>query len=112
MTTAKTTTGDADLPARFQALSDAKRVRILEMLRDGEQCVCDLTEALDVGQSLLSFHLKSLKEAGLVNDRRDGRWVYYSLDRQGLEELRDRLDGLASDAASSGEPEQTVERCC
>lgn len=112
MTTAKTTTADADLSARFQALSDEKRLRILEMLRDGEQCVCDLTDALDVGQSLLSFHLKSLKEAGLVNDRRDGRWVYYSLDRRGLEDLRDRLAGLASDAASSGGPGEAVERCC
>lgn len=108
MTTTTPRTTDTDLPARFQALSDGKRLRILEMLRDGEQCVCDLTEALDVGQSLLSFHLKSLKEAGLVNDRRDGRWVYYSLDREGLARLRDELDALASDAAS----EESAERCC
>ena len=108
MATTTPPTADTDLPGRFQALSDGKRLRILEMLRDGEQCVCDLTEALDVGQSLLSFHLKSLKEAGLVNDRRDGRWVYYSLDRRGLEKLRDELDALASDAAS----EESAERCC
>lgn len=109
MTVTEATTADRDLPARFQALSDEKRLRILGMLRRGEQCVCDLTEALDVGQSLLSFHLKSLKEAGLVSDRRDGRWVYYSLDREGLEELRDELDGLASDASS---PAQAAQRCC
>lgn len=108
MATTTPPTADTDLPSRFQALSDGKRLRILEVLRDGEQCVCDLTEALEVGQSLLSFHLKSLKEAGLVNDRRDGRWVYYSLDRRGLEQLRDELDGLAS-AAASGE---SAERCC
>lgn len=85
-----------DLAARFQALSDAKRLRILELLAAGEQCVCDLTEALGVGQSLLSFHLKSLKEAGLVESRRDGRWVHYSLDRDGLEGLRDRLEELTA----------------
>jgi len=109
MATTTPPTADTDLPARFQALSDDKRLRILGMLRNGEQCVCDLTEALDVGQSLLSFHLKSLKEAGLVNDRRDGRWVYYSLDREGLERLRDELDTLASGASPSGE---SAERCC
>ncbi len=108
MTTKTPTAPDRDVSARFQALSDDKRLRILEMLCDGEQCVCDLTDALDVGQSLLSFHLKSLKEAGLVNDRRDGRWVYYSLDREGLEALRDELDALAR-AASSGE---SAGRCC
>lgn len=98
-----------DVSARFQALSDEKRLRILELLRDGEQCVCDLTEALDVGQSLLSFHLKSLKEAGLVSDRRDGRWVYYSLDPGGIGELRSLLDGLASDAG--GRSEEPPTRC-
>lgn len=109
MATTTPPTADTDLPGRFQALSDGKRLRILEMLRDGEKCVCDLTEALDAGQSLLSFHLKSLKEAGLVNDRRDGRWVYYSLDRGGLERLRDELDALASDASPS---EGSGGRCC
>lgn len=109
MDTTNPTRAEDGLSARFQALSDEKRLRILHLLRGGEQCVCDLTEALDVGQSLLSFHLKSLKEAGLVNDRRDGRWVYYSLDREGLEELRDELHGLASDAASVVE---SAERCC
>lgn len=93
-----------EAPARFQALSDPKRLRILALLRDGEQCVCDLTDALDVAQSLLSFHLKSLKEAGLVSDRRDGRWVYYSLDREGIGELRDLLDDLASGAGDGPGP--------
>lgn len=97
------------LDARFQALSDEKRLRILECLRDGEECVCDLTEALDVGQSLLSFHLKKLKEAGLVRHRRQGRWSYYSLDPDGLGQLRDRIDELLDGASNPG---PTVERCC
>jgi len=71
----------------FGALSDETRLRLIGLLVEGEQCVCDLTDALDAAQSRLSFHLKVLKDAGLVTDRKDGRWVYYSLDRGALEEL-------------------------
>ena len=56
------------------------------MLAGGERCVCDLMGALDAAQSRLSFHLKVLKDAGLVLDRRDGRWVYYSLNKESLDE--------------------------
>nr|NIQ55727.1 winged helix-turn-helix transcriptional regulator [Gemmatimonadota bacterium]NIR38017.1 winged helix-turn-helix transcriptional regulator [Actinomycetota bacterium]NIS32583.1 winged helix-turn-helix transcriptional regulator [Actinomycetota bacterium]NIU65809.1 winged helix-turn-helix transcriptional regulator [Actinomycetota bacterium]NIW29359.1 metalloregulator ArsR/SmtB family transcription factor [Actinomycetota bacterium] len=63
----------------FQALADENRLRIVTALLDGERCVCELMERLDLGQSLLSHHLRTLKEAGLVSDRRDGRWVHYSL---------------------------------
>jgi ArsR family transcriptional regulator len=68
----------------FHALSDETRLQLLERLRDGEQCVCDLTDALDAAQSRLSFHLKTLKDAGLVTDRREGRWVYYAVNRETL----------------------------
>ena len=70
----------------FHALADETRLQIIERLCEGELCVCDLTEFLRAAQSRLSFHLKTLKEAGLVQDRRDGRWVYYSLDREALSE--------------------------
>lgn len=65
--------------ALFQALSDPRRLRILDLLRSGEQCVCDLLTDLDCGQSLLSFHLKTLRDAGLVTMRKEGRWSYYQL---------------------------------
>ena len=78
----------------FHALSDETRLRLLELLRAGEQCVCDLTDSLDTGQSRLSFHLKVLKDAGLVTDRREGRWVYYALDAAALDALVDFLSGL------------------
>ena len=81
--------------ALFQALSDEKRLRILALLRTGEHCVCELTEALDLPQSLLSFHLRTLKDAGLVRDRREGRWVHYSLERSALEEAKDALEELS-----------------
>ncbi|MDQ2671038.1 MAG: metalloregulator ArsR/SmtB family transcription factor, partial [Gemmatimonadota bacterium] len=63
----------------FHALSDETRLAIVQRLRSGERCVCELTNLLDAAQSRLSFHLKVLREAGLVHDRRDGRWVHYSL---------------------------------
>jgi len=66
--------------AGFHALSDPIRMGVVEMLQKQEQCVCDLCNALGVSQSKLSFHLKTLKEANLVNARQQGRWVYYSLN--------------------------------
>jgi ArsR family transcriptional regulator len=76
---------------QFHALSDETRLRILELLRGGEHCVCELTEALDLGQSLLSFHLKTLKDARIVTDRREGRWMYYALAPETLEALAAHL---------------------
>lgn len=90
-------TTDAERSAAlFQALADEKRLRILSLLGTGEHCVCELTEALDVGQSLLSFHLKTLKDAGLVTDRRDGRWVHYSLAPEALGEARAVVEALSA----------------
>jgi ArsR family transcriptional regulator len=73
----------------FHALSDATRLSILEMLRDGERCVCELQDELDAAQSRLSFHLRVLKEAGLVTDRREGRWMYYTIVPGALAEVHD-----------------------
>jgi len=64
----------------FHALSDPLRIKVLELLRQQELCVCELCDRLDVTQSKLSFHLKTLKEAKLVNARQEGRWIYYSLN--------------------------------
>src|SRR5437660_11699403 len=72
---------------RFHALSDETRLEIVRLLSHGERCVCELQGALDAAQSRLSFHLKTLKDAGLVSDRRRGRWVYYALTRAALAEL-------------------------
>jgi len=85
----------------FHALSDATRLGILERLRDGERCVCDLMDSLDAAQSRLSFHLKVLKEAGLVSDRRDGRWVYYTLSQGALAEAGEYVAELKSAARAS-----------
>lgn len=80
----------------FHALSDETRLSILERLRLGERCVCDLTGALDAAQSRLSFHLKVLKDAGLVTDRRDGRWMYYTLNQETLGEVTELVESLTA----------------
>jgi ArsR family transcriptional regulator, arsenate/arsenite/antimonite-responsive transcriptional repressor len=78
----------------FRALGDETRLRLIERLRGGEQCVCDLTDELETGQSRLSFHLKTLKDAGIVTDRRQGRWVYYALRPGVFEVLQDIVSEL------------------
>jgi ArsR family transcriptional regulator len=93
----------------FHALADETRLRILDQLADGERCVCDLTDALEAGQSRLSFHLKTLKDAGLLRDRREGRWIYYALNQDALDELRDVV-GTIGVPQSGGL--RIVSRCC
>lgn len=65
--------------AVMKAAGDPTRVRMLKLLEMGELCVCDIMEILSLGQSTVSEHLSSLKKAGLVRGRRQGRWSYYSL---------------------------------
>ncbi len=76
------------------ALADEARIEIVSRLLDGEKCVCDLTDALETGQSRLSYHLRVLKDAGLVTDRREGRWSYYTLTRDAFVEAEQLLASL------------------
>ncbi len=82
----------------FHALSDDTRLQILERLRGGERCVCELTDVLDAALCRLSFHLKVLKDAGLVRDRREGRWMYYRTNPEALGEMADLVESLATSA--------------
>lgn len=88
----------------FHALSDETRVRILERLREGEQCDCDLTEAFKTGQSRLSFHLRVLKDAGFVIDRPEGRWLYYSINQDAIVELEDFITWLKESRFVASQP--------
>ena len=63
----------------FKALADETRLRILNLIRHRELCVCQLVDVLGLGQSKVSRHLAHLRNAGLVQDRREGLWMYYSL---------------------------------
>src|SRR6476619_7867200 len=78
----------------FHALSDETRLQIIELLRNGESCVCELTDSIDAAQSRLSLHLRVLRDAGIVRDRKDGRWVYYQLNRDAFEEAEALVEQL------------------
>ncbi len=67
----------------FKAFCDEKRLRILELLCDGEKCACVLLEQLELGQSGLSYHMKILVESGIVESRQDGKWTHYKICRKG-----------------------------
>src|SRR5512133_2859635 len=85
----------------FHALSDETRLAVLELLRDGERCVCDLQSDIGAAQSRLSFHLEVRKEAGLVADRKEGRWSYYALAGDALGEAHDLVRALATEKPAS-----------
>jgi ArsR family transcriptional regulator len=105
---AKTTQRDLSVTC-CRALSDDTRFRILEVLVGKETCVCELVDRLDVPQPLLSHHLKTLKEAGLVRAQKRGRWMFYTLDADALEETANALAQLAQQQRSAGE---SLEVCC
>lgn len=67
----------------FKAFCDEHRVAILDLLKDGERCACELQDSLDIGQSTLSHHMRILCDAGIVTPRRSGKWTYYSLNKTG-----------------------------
>jgi len=107
--------------ALFHALSDATRLAALDMLREGERCVCELQDELDVAQSRLSFHLKVLKDAGLVQDRREGRWSYYTIVADALEEANELVRQFLPKSPTAGRRLQVMKartgakssgRCC
>ena len=73
-----------DLVTIFKALSDETRLRILKLLEHGELCVCDIVAAFDMIQPKVSFHLSVLKQAGLLRDRKEGKWMHYRIDDSNL----------------------------
>jgi ArsR family transcriptional regulator len=115
------------LVALGRALSDPIRVRMLSMMAEGRSCcdfsdssvpveegeegicVCEFEEAFSMGQSKVSYHMKKLKDAGLIREERHGKWTFYSLDREAA-------SGLLGDAAdhllSTPEKRRVVGGCC
>lgn len=81
-----------ELAAVSCALGDETRLRILEiLLTRGETCVCELMEMLDMTQSNVSFHLMTLKHAGLITDKKIGKWMFYSVNLEAIEQYCARL---------------------
>jgi len=85
-----------EVVARFSALADTTRLAILRALSVEPRCVCDVNEAGPVAANVLSYHLKVLREAGLVTATRRGRWVDYALDGAALAATRDAVPGTTT----------------
>jgi ArsR family transcriptional regulator len=92
--------GSQEVRPLLKALADPLRLQWVEALAPGERCVCDLTVELGLAQSKLSFHLKVMKDAGLIEAREQGRWVYYRLRPEALEDLRGWLAGVVASCAT------------
>jgi ArsR family transcriptional regulator, arsenate/arsenite/antimonite-responsive transcriptional repressor len=72
----------------FKALADESRLKIVEMLCGGELCACKILESFDITQPTLSYHMKTLCDSGIVESRRDGAWMRYTVNREKLEEIK------------------------
>ena len=80
----------------FKALSDPNRLMIVDILSCGELCACVILEKFRITQPTLSFHMKNLCESGLVNGRKEGKWMYYSLNEETIQEFRALLAEVTS----------------
>ncbi|MDI9475235.1 MAG: ArsR/SmtB family transcription factor [Natronincolaceae bacterium] len=78
----------------MKALADETRVQIFDMLSDGELCACVILREFDITQPTLSYHMKILSESGLVNSRRDGVWMKYTINKEGLDLLKNLFDHI------------------
>ena len=119
--------GVEQLVALGRALSDPIRVRMLSMMADGRSCcdfsasgvpaeegeegicVCEFEEVFGMGQSKVSYHMRKLKDAGLVREERRGKWAFYSLDREAAGAL---LGEAADRLLSAAEKRSAGDRCC
>ena len=78
----------------FKALSEPVRLQIIDLISCGEMCACEILEFISISQSTLSHHMNVLIECGLVSSRKDATWVYYTINREGKEDLHRMIDGL------------------
>ena len=81
----------------FKALSDPNRLMIMDMLSCGELCACKILEKFNITQPTLSHHMKVLCDCGLVNGRKEGKWMYYALDENVVLDFRSFLTDITSD---------------
>ncbi|WP_316896662.1 metalloregulator ArsR/SmtB family transcription factor [Pseudodesulfovibrio indicus] len=93
------------LALRLKGLGDPTRLRVIRLLDHGELCVCDLMTALDMPQSTVSRHMSFLRNAGWVNSRRKGKWIYYS-----LAEPSDEIQSLVMQVLRQNLPDQPQAR--
>lgn len=83
----------------FKALSDPNRLSIVDMLSCGELCACKILEKFNITQPTLSHHMKILCDSGLVKGRKEGKWTYYSLDEEVVDDLKTFFSNITSSKA-------------
>jgi ArsR family transcriptional regulator len=88
----------------LRVLAEPIRLQVVQALAQGERCVCELTAELGLAQSKLSFHLRVMRDAGLLSARQQGRWIYYRLEPSALLLLQEWLGRLAADCATPAQP--------
>lgn len=81
-----------EIAVLFKALCDENRVKIMELLKNGEKCACILLEELQISQSTLSHHMKILSESEIVIARKDGKWTHYSINEHKINEANAYLN--------------------
>ena len=86
-----------------KALSDPNRLRIAQLLTQGELCGCELLEQLQITQPTLSHHMKTLEDCGLVSSRKKGKWSHYSLNKEQWAAFRDYIDAIRCACAAGQE---------
>ncbi len=100
----------------FAALADRTRLRLLNLMRDGEVCVCFFAETLGTNNPKISRHLSNLKRSGLVTGRREGKWIHYSInppkDEQAAEMFGSLLKTMESDTEMQADRAALVNVCC
>lgn len=90
----------------FKAFCDENRLKILKLLQSGEKCACKLLEELQIGQSTLSHHMRILCDSGVVQGRKEGKWMHYSISPQGVEQTKELLDQITSLKPAEGQSDR------
>ena len=105
-----------DMETFFLALADKTRLRLLNLMREDEVCVCFFTEVLNESQPKISRHLAYLRNAGIVEARREGKWMNYRIikpeNQRAAQVMEDTLDWLASQEAMQDDYEKLAVACC
>lgn len=105
-----------DMEMFFSALADRTRLRLLNLMRDGEVCVCFFAETLGTNNPKISRHLAYLRKASLVIGRRDGKWMHYRIDppkyKKAAEVFAATMEMLNDDSQMQNDRKQLVAVCC
>ena len=99
-----------EVAAICKAMSDPNRLKIIELLTQGEKCGCHLLEELQVTQPTLSHHMKVLSDCGLVSSYKDGKWQHYSINCEKFKEYKDYIAAITCCGSTLGE--SNAEGCC